>query len=144
MVGEGSLEEAAARHAKLSGVSDRVHFLGVRQDVAELLSASELFALAAHWEGSPIAVIEAMAAGLPVVATAVGGVAELVEHGATGLLAPAGDIAALADALACLTRDPQRRAEFSRRARERASRYSVQQMVQSYAALFERVAGGQL
>ena len=78
MAGEGSLREAAEQCAERCGVAGRVHFLGVRADVPELLSASDLFALASRWEGGPLVVIEAMAAGLPVVATEVGGINELV------------------------------------------------------------------
>ena len=141
LAGGGSLEEEARRHAARLRVDDRVHFLGVRTDVPDLLSACDLFAMAAGWEGSPMAVIEAMAAGLPVVATAVGGIPELVEHGATGLLVPPGDTAALAESLAALVRDPGRRAEFAGRARERARNFGVHAMIQSYAQLFERVAG---
>jgi glycosyltransferase involved in cell wall biosynthesis len=123
-------------------VADRTHFLGVRADVAELLSASDIFALASDWEGSPVSVMEAMAAGLPVAATAAGGVPELVEHGVTGLLAAPGDAPALADALAALARDPRRRREFAERSRERALRFSIGTMVAAYSDLFERVAAG--
>ncbi len=142
LAGGGSLRETADRHAVRLGVGERVHFLGVRTDIPDLLAACDLFALAADWEGSPMAVIEAMAAGLPVVATAVGGVPELVEHGVTGLLAPPGDTAALAESLAALARDPRRRTEFSARAHERAARFGARAMIRSYAELFERVAGG--
>ncbi len=143
LVGQGRLEAAAAGQAERLGIARRVHFLGRRSDVPELLAAGDLFALAADWEGLPVAVIEAMAAGLPVAATAVGGVGELVEEGITGYLAPAGDMAALGDRLAALARDPGGRAELGRCGRERAGRYGLDRMVQSYAALFERVAGGE-
>jgi glycosyltransferase involved in cell wall biosynthesis len=142
LAGGGGLREDARRHAARLGLGERVHFLGVRTDIPDLLAACDLFALAADWEGSPMAVIEAMAAGLPVVATAVGGVPELVEPGVTGLLVPPGDTAALAESLAALARDPRRRAAFAARARERAVSFGVRAMIQSYAQLFERVAGG--
>ena len=142
LAGGGILLEAAREHARGLGIGHRVHFLGVRTDVPELLAACDLFALASHWEGSPIAMIEAMAAGLPVVATAVGGVPELVEHGAEGLLAPPRSTVALAESLAALARDPQRRKLFAGRARQRAAQFSLGAVVEQYAELFERMAGG--
>ena len=132
MVGGGSLRCSAAR----------VHFLGVRSDVAEILSAADIFALASDWEGTPIAVMEAMAAGLPIVATAVGGVPELVEHGKSGLLVVRGDMESLAAALGALARDPQQRRQLGEAARSAAARFSVTAMVDSYSRLFERLAGG--
>lgn len=141
MAGEGSLMEAAREKAERLGVEERVRFLGVRADVAEMLSACDIFALASDWEGSPLAVLEAMAAGLPVVATAVGGVPELVEDGVTGILAPPGDVQALASALEALVGDPQRRREMGQAARERSKRFEVSAMVEAYAALFEEMVG---
>ena len=142
MAGDGSLRNAAREAAIRRGVGERVHFLGVRSDVAELLSASDVFALASHWEGNPIAVMEAMAAALPVVATAVGGVPELVVHGETGLLVPAGDEKAFADALAALAGGPDRRRELGAAGLRRSAGFSVDTMVASYSRLFERLAGG--
>jgi len=142
LAGDGSLRNAARETALRLGIGERVHFLGVRSDVAELLSASDVFALASHWEGNPIAVMEAMAAGLPVVATAVGGVPELVVHGETGLLAPARDETAFADALAAVAADPDRRRELGAAGLKRSASFGVDAMVASYARLFERLAGG--
>jgi 2-deoxystreptamine N-acetyl-D-glucosaminyltransferase/2-deoxystreptamine glucosyltransferase len=86
--------------------------------------------------------MEAMAARLPVVATAVGGVPELVEHGVTGMLIPAADAAALAAGLADLAGNPAKRREFADAARRRASQFDAGAMVERYAALFERVCQG--
>ncbi|MGO9095331.1 MAG: glycosyltransferase [Bryobacteraceae bacterium] len=139
MAGEGSLVEAARQRAEQLGAVERVRFLGVRTDVAELLSACDIFALASDWEGCPLAVMEAMAAGLPVVATAVGGVPELVEDGVTGILAPRGDLRALKSALEALAGNQVRRLEMGEAARERAKRFEASAMVESYAALFEEM-----
>lgn len=141
MAGEGSLLAEARARAEQLGIASRVRFLGLCPEVADLLAAGDIFALASRWEGTPVAVIEAMAAGLPVAATAVGGVPELVEDGVTGLLAPPVDTAALAGALSALA-DPARRAEMGEAARCRARRFDAATMVDAYAALFERVAGG--
>ena len=140
LAGGGSLQEQAKELAARMSISGQVHLLGVRADVPELLSASDLFALASHWEGNPIAVIEAMAAGLPVVATAVGGVPDLVEHDTVGVLTPAGDIEAFAGALRSLVMDAERRQRLAEAARQCSRRFSVEGMVSAYTALFERVS----
>ena len=111
LAGDGKLRGALENR-------DRIHVLGVRSDMPELLSACDIFALASDWEGHPIAVMEAMAAGLPVVATAVGGVPEIV--GDAGLLAPAGDAEALERSLRRLIFDAELRARLGRASRERA------------------------
>ncbi len=142
LAGDGSLRDAAGECAARCGIAGRVHFLGVRSDVPEILAAADLFALASRWEGCPLSVMEAMAAGLPVVAAAVGGVPELVEDGVTGILAPLDDTDALGRALALLANDPQRRRAMGDAARERAASFSLEVMVASYADLFEKTAGG--
>ncbi len=139
MAGEGRLLEASRTLAAKLGA--RVSFLGLIEHVPEMLSACDLFALASHWEGAPMAVIEAMAARLPVVATAVGGVPELVLDGETGLLTPPDDAQALAAALAALADDGEKRRRFAAAAGLRAARFDVGAMVESYAAFFEESAG---
>jgi glycosyltransferase involved in cell wall biosynthesis len=123
-------------------VAERVHFLGVRPDVDVLLPECDIFALASDWEGMPMAILEAMAAGLPVAATATGGVPELIEQEITGLLAPPGNTQALADALARLAQDPDLRRALGRAAREQAASFGVERMIGAYAQFFERLAGG--
>jgi glycosyltransferase involved in cell wall biosynthesis len=135
LAGDGSLRAAVQRN-----LPERVRLLGARTDVPALLSAADIFALASAWEGRPIAVMEAMAAGLPVAATAVGGVPELIEHDVTGMLAPPGDMAALAAALATLAGDAELRRRLGSAARKRSAGFSVAAMVSAYARLFEQVA----
>jgi glycosyltransferase involved in cell wall biosynthesis len=142
LAGDGSLREAAERRAAEREVGARVHFLGVQAEIADVLAASDLFALSSDWEGTPLAVMEAMAAGLPVVATAVGGVPELVSDGETGLLSPAGDMQAFAGALSRLAAEPVLRAAMAGAARIRSEKFSVETMVAEYASLFERLSGG--
>ena len=104
-VGQGPLEqEIVALHAEL-GLDDRFRLLGYRADVPDVLSACDVFALASHHEGFPIAVMEAMAMGLPLVATSVGGIADAVVDGQTGLLVPPGEPQQLAAALVRMTSD---------------------------------------
>ena len=139
LAGAGDLENAVRECADRCGVSGRVHLLGACSDVPDLLAAADLFALASRWEGSPLAVMEAMAARLPVVATAVGEVPELVATGVSGILVPPGSIEKMADALGALTHDGARRRAMGEAAGVRAAGFGVEAMVQAYAELFERV-----
>jgi glycosyltransferase involved in cell wall biosynthesis len=111
----GPLEALAAR----LGISDRVRFLGRREDVPELLATCDVFALPSLYEGSSLAVLEAMAAGIPIVSSAIGGTDELIEDGRSGLLVPPGDAEALAGALRRLLAEPELGAAMAARARER-------------------------
>jgi glycosyltransferase involved in cell wall biosynthesis len=142
LVGDGSLRAEAEARAKSLGLAARVHFMGVREDIDALLPACDFFALASLWEGMPMAIIEAMAAGLPVAATAAGGVPELVGDGVTGLLALPGDTQGLSDAMALLARDHEKRLELGRAAHERAADFGLDRMSRPYAQLFEHLAGG--
>lgn len=96
LIGDGSERAALERRARERGVADAVSFLGHREDVAALLAASDIFVLPSRSEAFPNALLEAMAAGIPVVASAVGGVTEIVEDERNGLLVPPGDAGALA------------------------------------------------
>ena len=109
VVGDGERRAALEALAARSGLGERVHFLGWRADLARIHADLDVMLLTSRNEGSPVALIEAMAAGLPVVATAVGGVPDLVEEGVHGHLAAMDDAAALADATTALLADPARR-----------------------------------
>jgi glycosyltransferase involved in cell wall biosynthesis len=140
LVGGGELEDAVRQQVAGLGLQERVRFLGVRADVPAILNASDLFVLSSRWEGNPMSVMEAMAAGLPVVSTAVGGVPELVREGETGLLVPSGDAAALARALQALVDDPARREAMGKAARQHAiTHFDIRHTVRQYEALYERL-----
>lgn len=139
LAGRGSLETEARLLAEAVGLRRRIHFLGTVTDVAAMLAACDIFALSSKWEGSPLAVMEAMAAGLPVVATAVGGVPELVEHEVTGLLVSPGDTARAAEALQSLARNPEKRRRLGTAARQKAVQFSDEKMTSAYGELFERL-----
>jgi glycosyltransferase involved in cell wall biosynthesis len=140
LVGGGELEDAVRQQVAGLGLQERVRFLGVRADVPAILNASDLFVLSSRWEGNPLSVMEAMAAGLPVVSTAVGGVPELVREGETGLLVPSGDAAALARALQALVDDPARREAMGAAARQHAiTHFDIRHTVRQYEALYERL-----
>jgi glycosyltransferase involved in cell wall biosynthesis len=119
VVGDGPEQTALERLARELGVHEMVSFLGLRTDIPDLLNAFDVAVSCSDFEGSPLAVMEYMDAALPTVATAVGGVPDLIEPGREGLLVPAGDPSALAVAIAELLRDPQRRRAMGARARER-------------------------
>jgi len=108
-VGDGPKLEKVRQEASDLGVEERVTFFGHQSRVEELLAAAHVFALASHYEGLPLSILEGLRAGLPVIATDVGGVRECVREGATGYLTRRGDVAALRAALVDLLASPSRR-----------------------------------
>lgn len=140
LVGSGEQEAQLRALVRELGVAERVHFLGVRNDIPAILNACDLFALSSDWEGTPMAIMEAMASGLPVISTAVGGVPELVQHGITGLLTPPGDMAALTDALRQLVRDPALRKSMGCAARQFATEhFDIHKTVDAYEQLYAQL-----
>ena len=140
IVGDGPLRNELQDQIDTLGLKEHVRLLGSRTDVPELMAAFDLFALSSQSEGLSNTVLEAMASGLPVVATRVGGNPELVQSGTTGLLVPAGDETALAEAIAALYRDADFRLRVALAARQRAqSVFSLSGMIKRYTDLY-RVA----
>lgn len=117
-VGDGPLEDEVRRMATDRGLDGRVEFLGARDDVDSILARSHIFVLPSNWEGFPLTILEAMRAGLPIIASDVGGVREAVVDGVTGYLVPRDDVQALAARLRRLICDHGLRAELGRRARD--------------------------
>lgn len=142
LVGDGPERAALESRAAALGLGARVRFLGEREDVERLLRAMDVFVLSSREEGIPNALLEAMAAARPVVATAVGGTPEVVRDGETGWLVPPGSPAALADALEQALAHPdeaRRRGAAARRSVETAM--GIDAMVRRHEAFYERVAG---
>jgi sugar transferase (PEP-CTERM/EpsH1 system associated) len=140
LVGGGSQQAALERMSRRLGISERVRFLGDRADVPDLLRGMDVFVLPSLWEGMPNAALEAMAVGLPVVATAVGGTPEVVVDGVTGLLVPPGDPDALAQSIARLLCDPDLRYKMGQAGRERVVKhFSVGRMVEQTEWLYEQL-----
>lgn len=107
VVGDGGRRPAMEKLVKESGLAQQVHFLGTRFDIPDLLAAMDIFVLpGSHGEGISLSLLEAMAAGLPLIASRVGGTPEMIRHGENGLLVPVGDSQALADSLARLLEAP--------------------------------------
>ena len=123
IVGDGPLREKLQAQAHSLGVADSVRFVGIVADVRPSLAAMDVFVLPSHAEGMSNALMEAMAAARPVVATAVGGNTEVVVDGKTGVLIPPADPAAIADAIAALLRDPDRAAGLGVAARDFVTRH---------------------
>ncbi|HEY6836986.1 MAG TPA: glycosyltransferase [Gaiellaceae bacterium] len=138
LVGDGPLRAGAEALTARLGLDGAVRFLGKREDVPELLATAECALLASDYEGCPLAVVEAMAAGVPVAATDAGGTGELVEPGKTGELGPLGDAEGLAGALERVLTDPARAARLGAAGRRAAeARLSLDQMVESLVELYE-------
>jgi glycosyltransferase involved in cell wall biosynthesis len=117
-VGEGHLLPQAKQLAQELGVSDRIKFLGNRLDVAEILAQSQIFLLLSHYEGLPISIVEGLRAGLPIVASNVGGVSEQVLDGKNGLLVPRQDLDATVAALMKLIDNPKLRLSMAAESRQ--------------------------
>ena len=138
IVGDGARRAELEALVRTKGVDRIVEFAGHREDVPALLAASDLFVLPSRSEAFPNGAIEAMAAGLPVIASAVGGLLDLIQSSRTGLLVPADDAEALAAALRRLHQDPERAASIGAAARrEVLSRYSFDRMVAAFEHLYE-------
>jgi sugar transferase (PEP-CTERM/EpsH1 system associated) len=137
LAGDGPLRAELEALARTLGVGEWVRFAGLCRDVPRVLAALDVFALTSHSEGLPIAVIEAMAAGLPVTATAVGGLPELVAHESTGLLVGPDDAEALAQAWQRLHEPELRRRLGQAGQRVAVVRYSLDAMVAGYSALYD-------
>ena len=112
LVGEGPLMGEMKGLAATLGIAERVRFLGQRMDVEQLLAGAQASLLATNWEGFPLSILEAMRAGLPVVASSVGGIDEAVRDGETGYLVPRGDVAVLRDRIGRLLADSELRARL--------------------------------
>jgi len=140
LVGDGPMREALVRQAEEAGLRTRVHFAGTRSDIRPYLAAASVMCLSSRSEAQPIAILEAMASGLPVVATRVGGIPEMVEDGMTGLLVEPGDPELLARALERALTDPDWNAHAGRLARERIEReFSIQVRARKLETLIEEL-----
>jgi sugar transferase (PEP-CTERM/EpsH1 system associated) len=141
IVGDGPLLGELREVARAEGVADRTWFAGSRDDVAQVLAGLDVFALPSLAEGISNTLLEAMATGLPVVATRVGGNTELVTHDVSGILVPSGSSAAIADAMLGYLTNPARARRHGVAARATVeARFSLERMVADYAALYESVA----
>jgi glycosyltransferase involved in cell wall biosynthesis len=141
IVGEGPLRGSLESRARSLGVASDVHFFGVSNDVASIYRDLDVFVLPSNAEGTSMSILEAMASGVCVVATAVGGTSDLLANGATGMLIPAGNPTALANALIVVLRDHGLRRHLADAGRARAEeQYSEPAMLDAYEALYRGLA----
>ena len=137
LAGDGALRPELEKLAVDLGIARQVLFLGERREVAAVLASIDISTLTSLSESMPNAILEAMAAGLPVVSTRVGGCAEVIRHGETGFLVDSGDVAQLADALRTLLRNESLRKQFGARGREVArSQFGVATIQKQYEELY--------
>lgn len=131
-VGQGPLESDVIGEHSRSGLGNAFTLLGYRPDVLDVLAAADLFVLSSRQEGLPVALMEALALGLPVVATNVGGVPEAVTEGVEGRLVPAERPDELADAILGLVMDPDERSRMAKAATRRSAQFDVERVVRRY------------
>jgi glycosyltransferase involved in cell wall biosynthesis len=134
------LRDSLKAYAVQLGIAKRVHFLGWKKDMAPVYAAMDLFALTSDNEGTPVAVIEAMAAGVPVVATAVGGVPDIVRDGETGRLVPPGDPLAMSRAWRTVLNEKADSERMCSRARREVERqFGRERMISAMAEMYRRL-----
>jgi glycosyltransferase involved in cell wall biosynthesis len=141
-VGKGQLEDKLRTEAFRIGVSEKVAFLGWRNDIPEIMKVLDIFVLPSLNEGMGRVLVEAMAAGRPIVASNVGGICDLIEHGQNGLLVQPGDVRGLAIAIKRLLANRQMMADMGKAGRTMARRYSVEKMVEKTDALYASLCQG--
>ena len=140
IAGRGEEEDNLRLLAQELGVADRIHLLGLRSDVSRLLTAADLFVHPSRSEGLPLAILEAMAAQTPIVASRVGGIPEALDEGEMGALVAPGQPANLGREIAALLADPEKRNAFVRAAWQRAAdRFSVESMARGYLEVYHQV-----
>lgn len=142
LLGDGPCRPQLERMVQERGLTNHVRFLGMISDTPEQLRQLDIFVLTSHREGRPTSIMEAMASGLPVVATRVGSIPELVVEGQTGLLEEPGDACGLAQSIGLLVKADDLRRQFSLEARRVAvEELSLARMINEYAAFYQGVAG---
>ncbi len=142
IAGDGELRADLEAYARELELGERVRFLGWRRDLATLYAATDVFLLTSRNEGTPVALIESLAAGVPGVSTDVGGVRDVIDSDEVGLLAPPGDADALARQVSALLADPDRARRMGARGRETTvARYRIERLVDDIAALYRELVG---
>lgn len=143
IAGEGKERGALEAASRELGLTHRVHFLGRRADVDSILRASDLAAMSSDHEGTPLVAFECMANHTPLVATAVGGLPDVIDDGRTGLLVPTRNPEALADAILSLLRDPVRRELMGQAAAKRLPEFTIEVSIERLSALYETLCADQ-
>ncbi len=137
LVGDGVRRSELEKITSDEGLTDRVHFLGIRSDVPGLLKSADIVVMSSHWEGFGLAAVEGMAAGKPVIASDVDGLREVVKG--AGVLFAQGDSKGLADEIIKLDASPMLSNEIAKRCSSRASEYDISKMVEGYCKVYEEI-----
>lgn len=142
IIGRGELENKLKEEAKNLNITDHVLFLGFREDTHELLKAMDVFVLPSLSEAMPLALIEAMACGLPTIASNVGGISEVIDDGLTGFIIPPADPEALADRITYLLENPQCAIEIGKKALQKVkANFDLQTMIKNYSSIYDEISG---
>jgi len=143
IVGHGELDAELRAMASQCGIDDMVHFLGLRHDIPRILRSSDLFCFTSLSEGFPNALLEAMAAGLPIVTTDFPGAEEVIDHGNTGFVVPSGDDEAIYETIRELVEKPDLGKKMGDRAMRRAQgSFSMEAMVRNTVAYYRAILNG--
>jgi glycosyltransferase involved in cell wall biosynthesis len=142
LVGDGSLRPQLEAQAETLGISSAVRMLGWRHDVPELLRTFDVFLLTSLWEGLPRSIVEAFISGVPVVASHVDGIGEVVQEGRNGFLVPPGNAEAMAAAVIRMLKDEPLRQTMGEQARSSVNDFSVEKMLKDYSDLYENISAG--
>ena len=140
VIGDGELRGSLEQQSEKLGLTGHVHFAGARRDLGNVLGAIDVFVMPSLWEGLPLSLVLAMGAGLPVIASRVAGMPEVVRHGETGLLVAPGDAGDLATALVRLSTDALLRSQLGSAAKAFVKpRFGVDRYIASITALYRRL-----
>jgi glycosyltransferase involved in cell wall biosynthesis len=143
IVGDGKLRSSLQSTVRGRGLEDKIRFMGIRDDVNEILKNSDIYVNSSSIEGLPLTVLEAMSAGLPVVATRVGAIPHVIEHNVNGLLVDSGDKEGMTKAIDSLVNNKDLRRRLGDAARRIVKeRFSVDRMAHEYREVYERLGGG--
>ncbi len=144
IVGSGSLENELRNLTSKMGLSDIVNFLGIRNDIPELLMSNDIYVMASEWEGLSISLIEALASGIPIVATNAGSNSEIVDNGVNGIIVPTKNPEALSEAIYSLILDQELRQKFSIEAQRKAKIFSIERCAENHIRMYEEILNGKV
>jgi glycosyltransferase involved in cell wall biosynthesis len=142
LAGDGELRPAVEARIRETGLEGRVHLLGWRRDVPRLLAAIDVMVLTSLWEGLPRVLPEAIAAGVPIVATGVDGTTDILRDGETGIVRPPGDCEGMARGVAAILRDPEIGRALAGRARAALDEFDIDRMVRDQERLYHALLEG--
>ena len=138
LVGDGECKDIIQKEVSRYRIADKIYFAGNVSNVEDYLAIADIFVMTSDYEGLPLSVIEAMAAGVPVISTKAGGVVELIQNQENGILVDVGDDKGIVEAIKELCNDSQKRKKMGKQARNSVAKYSVENMIRQYEDLYEK------